>query len=82
MDQQVQAQGMSNLGLIPDYNAISELNNEVILSKEKDIEIERLKTTCFDLNNKAAVAGDLRSDMDIISRRLNESEDEKIRQEE
>ena len=38
------------------------------------IEIERLKTTCFNLNNKAAIADDLRRENDVLNRRLEESE--------
>ena len=38
------------------------------------IEIERLKTTCFNLNNKAAIADDLRKENGILNRRLEESE--------
>ena len=38
------------------------------------IEIERLKTTCFNLNNKAAIADDLRRENEVLNRRLEESE--------
>ena len=39
-----------------------------------DIEIERLKTTCFTLNNKVSVTEDLQEECKILSRRLAESE--------
>jgi hypothetical protein len=45
------------------------------VSQDKDIEIERLKTTCFNLNNKAIVADDLQNDIEILKTRLQESED-------
>lgn len=54
----------------PNFNIISELNGQAISQQDKDIEIERLKTTCFDLNNKAEVVDDLRKDNDILNRRL------------
>jgi hypothetical protein len=61
---------------------VAELNGKAIVEQDKDIEIERLKTTCYDLNNKSAVVDDLRKDNDILTRRLNESETERQRQEE
>jgi hypothetical protein len=51
-----------------------ELNGTEIETQDKDIEIERLKTTCFNLNNKAAIADDLRNENNILNRRLEESE--------
>ena len=38
---------------------IEELNGQEIVSQDKDIEIERLKTTCFTLNNKVSVTEDV-----------------------
>jgi septal ring factor EnvC (AmiA/AmiB activator) len=69
-------------GVVSNYNIVAELNGKAIVEQDKDIEIERLKTTCFDLNNKSAVVDDLRKDNDILTRRLNESETERQRQEE
>lgn len=66
-----------NPGLLPNYNIVAEMNGKAIDDQDKDIEIERLKTTCTDLNNKASVADDLRKDNEIISRRLSESENER-----
>ena len=57
-------------GGLPNYNIISELNGQAIIQQDKDIEIERLKTTCFDLNNKAEIVDDLRRDNDILKKRL------------
>lgn len=65
--------------MLPNYNIIAELNGKAIVEQDKDIEIERLKTTCFDLNNKATVVDDLRKDNDVLTRRLNESESERKR---
>ena len=58
----------------PGVNIIKELNGKAIVSQNKDIEIERLKTTCFNLNNKAIVAADLQRDLEIMHARLSESE--------
>jgi hypothetical protein len=66
-----------NPGLLPNFNIVAEMNGKAIDNQDKDIEIERLKTTCTDLNNKASVADDLRRDNEIISRRLSESENER-----
>ena len=71
-----------NSGLHPNFNIVAELNGKAIEEQDKDIEIERLKTTCTDLNNKALVADDLRKDNEILSKRLVESEDERQNQEE
>ena len=40
----------------------------------EDIEIERLKTTCFTLNNKSSITEDLQKEVDVLKRRLAESE--------
>lgn len=56
------------------YNIIREVTGQDILAQDKDIEIERLKTTCQNLNNKAAISDDLRSENEILKRRLEESE--------
>jgi len=58
----------------PGVNIIKELNGKEIKAQDKDIEIERLKTTCFNLNNKAIVAEDLQRDLQIMQTRLAESE--------
>jgi hypothetical protein len=58
----------------PTMNIIKELNGKEIVSQDKDIEIERLKTTCFNLNNKAIVSEDLQKDIEIMRARLQESE--------
>ena len=42
--------------------------------QEKDIEIERLQTTCFTLNNKVSVTDDLHQEIEVLTRRLEDSE--------
>ena len=42
--------------------------------QEKDIEIERLQTTCFTLNNKVSVTDDLHQEIEMLTRRLEDSE--------
>jgi hypothetical protein len=44
------------------FNIVREMNGKEIAAQDKDIEIERLKTTCYSLNNKAAMAEDLRQE--------------------
>ena len=58
----------------PGVNIIRELTGKEIKAQDKDIEIERLKTTCFNLNNKAIIAEDLQRDLQIMQTRLAESE--------
>ena len=59
---------------ISQIQIISELNGQDIKSQDKDIEIERLQTTCFNLNNKVSVTEDLLQECEILKRRLAESE--------
>ena len=66
---------VGNAFTYPAINIIKELNGKEIISQDKDIEIERLKTTCFNLNNKAVVADDLQNDIEILKTRLHESEE-------
>ena len=56
------------------FNIMRELNGENLEEQDKEMEIERLKTTCFNLNNKAAIADTLRKENEILNRRLEESE--------
>lgn len=65
----------------PGVNIIRELTGKEIKSQDKDIEIERLKTTCFNLNNKAIVSEDLLKDIQILKARLQESENARMESE-
>ena len=60
---------------ISQIQIIEELNGQVIADQDKDIEIERLKTTIYGLNNQVQVTEDLKSDVLTLKRRLKESED-------
>ena len=60
---------------ISQIQIIEELNGQVIADQDKDIEIERLKTTIYGLNNQVHVTEDLKSDVLTLKRRLKESED-------
>jgi hypothetical protein len=53
---------------------VREVSGKDIIAQDKDIEIERLKTTCFNLNNKAAIAEDLRQENEMLKKRLAENE--------
>ena len=44
------------------------------MSQDKDIEIERLQTTCQSLNNRLRVLEDRRADNEVLKKRLAESE--------
>ena len=56
------------------FNIVREMSGKDITQQDKDIEIERLKTTCFNLNNKAAIAEDLRQENEMLKKRLAENE--------
>lgn len=53
---------------------MEELNAKLIEGQDKDIEIERLQTTCVTLNNKVSVTNDLHHEIGILKTRLTESE--------
>jgi hypothetical protein len=59
---------LSNIGIV------SELNGKFVANQDKDIEIERLQTTCYSLNNKASVAEDQALEIENLKRRLKEAE--------
>lgn len=46
----------------------------MIEGQDKDIEIERLQTTCVTLNNKVSVTNDLHHEISVLKTRLAESE--------
>lgn len=61
-------------GRPPTNNIIYELTGKLITDQDKDIEIERLSTTCQALNNKIAKTIDLEQDIEILNNRLSDSE--------
>lgn len=67
---------MSKTYVVPtsEIGIIQELNGKQIKSQDKDIEIERLKTTCYSLNNKASIVEDQALEIENLKRRLQESE--------
>ena len=67
----VKAGEFSNLANI---TIIEELNGQEIVSQDKDIEIERLQTTCFTLNNKLSVTEAVQQENAILRKRLQENE--------
>lgn len=48
------------------FHIIEELNAQEITYQNKDIEIERLKTTCQSLNNRLSVMEDRAADNEIL----------------
>ena len=60
---------------------IEELNGHEIVSQDKDIEIERLQTTCQSLNNRLRILEDRRADNEVLKKRLAESEQIRMTQE-
>ena len=57
------------------FNIINELNGKDIECQDCQIENERLKTTCYTLNNKLCLQEDLISDNENLLKRLAESEE-------
>ena len=53
---------------------IQELNGREIITQDRDIEIERLQTTCLTLNNKVSIVDDLIGENTVLKNRLAESE--------
>ena len=53
---------------------IEELNQREISYQDKDVEIERLATTCASLNNRVAVMQDMQNTIDTLQKRLSDSE--------
>jgi hypothetical protein len=51
-----------------------EINNVKVQESNKDIEIERLRTTCQNLNSRIAITDDLKNEVQMLERRLQESE--------
>ena len=43
---------------IAQINIMQEINGKELEAQDKDVEIERLQTTCYSLNNKASIAED------------------------
>lgn len=59
-----------HLATMAQIRIIQEVNGEEIKDQDKDIEIERLKTTCASLNNKASIAEDYAIEIETLKRRL------------
>lgn len=67
---------------VTSFNIIKELNNEDIEKQDCQIENERLKTTCYTLNNKVAIVEDIQHENETLKRRLAESEEMRQKQQE
>ena len=59
---------------ISNMNIVNQLIGEEIATQGQSIEIERLKTTCQSLNQKAQVAEDLRAENQMLRKRISEME--------
>jgi hypothetical protein len=64
-----------HLASMSQIRIMQEVNGEEIKDQDKDIEIERLQTTCASLNNKASIAEDQGIEIDVLKKRLMESEE-------
>ena len=53
---------------------MNQLIGEEISTQNQAVEIERLRTTCQSLNQKASVADDLREDNQMLRKRISEME--------
>ena len=58
-------------------NVVEEVNNREIDNQDKDIEIERLMTTCQQLNQRVAINDDLMQQLETLKEQL--SVNEKVR---
>ena len=67
-------QGMGHMPGRIVSNIIGELTGSNIMDQDKDIEIERLTTTCRALNSKSAINQSLEKDLDVLNRRCAESD--------
>lgn len=61
----------------PKYSIVRELNPNDLPTQDKEIEIERLQTTCANLSSVAAITEDLKAEVIMLKRRLEESERER-----
>jgi hypothetical protein len=52
------------------------LDQSILREQDRDIEIERLQTTCVTLNAKSQINDDLHSEIEILRRRLQENEEQ------
>jgi len=59
---------------ISNINIVNQLIGEEISTQNQAVEIERLKTTCQSLNQKASVADDLREENQMLRKRISEME--------
>jgi cell shape-determining protein MreC len=59
---------------ISNINIVNQLIGEEISYQNQAVEIERLKTTCQSLNQKASVAEDLREENLMFRKRISEME--------
>ena len=50
-----------------------QLNAKIVECQDKEIEIERLKTTCYSLNKRVAITEQLQDEIDVLNKRLEES---------
>ena len=53
---------------------MEELNGQCIEEQDKDIEIERLKQTCYTLNQKLFLVEDMKRDYPILKNRVDDHE--------
>ena len=63
-----------NHQLASQIQLIEELNGQNIYEQDKDVEIERLQTTCHTLNQKVFLLEDVRKEMVVIKNRKDEQE--------
>lgn len=60
---------------ISNINIIREINETDNVAQEKDIEIERLRTTCSQLAAQVAITDDIKNQNDTLKRRLAASDE-------
>lgn len=51
------------------------LDTSLLREQDKDIEIERLQTTCHTLNAKSLIIDDLHNEIEMLNKRLAENDE-------
>jgi outer membrane murein-binding lipoprotein Lpp len=60
--------------LTNDISLKSQLEESILREKANSIELDRLKTTCKTLNNKANIVDQLHSEVEMLRKRLEDAE--------
>lgn len=70
------AAAVVNAGFALEAQLQEKLDQSLIREQDKDIEIERLQTTCQTLNAKSSVNDDLHAEIEMLKKRLQENDNQ------